>query len=601
MVVKSNALTKNLLAVLFLMLINTATAQNDCVVDMQEATSPLLPGSAIGAFGLSDETISFDGNLSNKVIFSSGNSIFRADANLLNFQIADDRYLATSTVIGLCQVIKMDTSSAGQFGVFFTQKNGIVQRVDVEEANFNSGIIWATTLRRNDCATDSIAIAPIVQLRRFSTDTFKVRFSTDIVYIGTRFGCVGGTTANRIYALNADSGAIEWTFNQVANFDVDVLFGDMIIEPSTDTLYFATDRSDPAQHSLWAINVINGTKRWSVNVGAVWGKPLMTGDRLYIANLAGEIIAVDKNTGAILWRISNPNLSSSPIAPLPFATDAAITVTPDNRVLIAVTDFFGNLLLATDDGNVGNWLWSADVNFATGTPIFGLADRNVYVGTSDVTVGSVGDLIKQYDIATGSLIASRNTLSAATGAVTNIKIADTDKNGTKPILYATTDEGTVTNYCFPFRTSTPGVDSDNDTIEDGIDNCPNIANATQEDLDQDGLGDACDPQNFSDTFTYSVGGTVTGLVNTESIVIQNNNNDDLLITQNGEFTFDTRLLIHIGFNYHVTILTQPNDPDYSCVVTSQGNTTEQESLNQAIQVTVDCSTTGDLIWKNDFE
>ena len=36
------------------------------------------------------------------------------------------------------------------------------------------------------------------------------------------------------------------------------------------------------------------------------------------------------------------------------------------------------------------------------------------------------------------------------------------------------------------------VDSDNDGIVDGLDNCPGIANASQQDLDFDGIGDLCD-------------------------------------------------------------------------------------------------------------
>lgn len=37
------------------------------------------------------------------------------------------------------------------------------------------------------------------------------------------------------------------------------------------------------------------------------------------------------------------------------------------------------------------------------------------------------------------------------------------------------------------------IDTDGDTVEDGVDNCPNVANPEQLDLDSDGLGDICDP------------------------------------------------------------------------------------------------------------
>ena len=42
------------------------------------------------------------------------------------------------------------------------------------------------------------------------------------------------------------------------------------------------------------------------------------------------------------------------------------------------------------------------------------------------------------------------------------------------------------------------VDSDNDGISDGQDNCPSISNPNQEDSDNDGIGDVCDTTNNVD-------------------------------------------------------------------------------------------------------
>ena len=39
------------------------------------------------------------------------------------------------------------------------------------------------------------------------------------------------------------------------------------------------------------------------------------------------------------------------------------------------------------------------------------------------------------------------------------------------------------------------ADHDGDTIDDAIDNCPDVANEDQADTDGDGIGDACDPIN----------------------------------------------------------------------------------------------------------
>lgn len=75
---------------------------------------------------------------------------------------------------------------------------------------------------------------------------------------------------------------------------------------------------------------------------------------------------------------------------------------------------------------------------------------------------------------------------------------------------------------------------------------------------------ACGGDSIGPTLvpTYTVGGTVAGLVAGESVTLQNNESDALTIDQNASFTFTTA--VKQGAGYAVTVETQP--PGQSCAV-----------------------------------
>ena len=83
--------------------------------------------------------------------------------------------------------------------------------------------------------------------------------------------------------------------------------------------------------------------------------------------------------------------------------------------------------------------------------------------------------------------------------------------------------------------------------------------------------------------TYSVGGNLSGLEGS-GLTLQNNNSNDLSLTQNGSFTFSNR--INSGSSYSVTVSTQPSSPAQTCEVTNGSGTVSANVEN----IEVSCTT-----------
>ena len=87
------------------------------------------------------------------------------------------------------------------------------------------------------------------------------------------------------------------------------------------------------------------------------------------------------------------------------------------------------------------------------------------------------------------------------------------------------------------------------------------------------------------TNTYTVGGTITGLAASDSVILQDNGADNLTVSANGTFTFATP--VASGANYAVTVLTEPGAPAQTCTVSGDTGTVVAGNVTS---VTVNCST-----------
>lgn len=92
------------------------------------------------------------------------------------------------------------------------------------------------------------------------------------------------------------------------------------------------------------------------------------------------------------------------------------------------------------------------------------------------------------------------------------------------------------------------------------------------------------------TSGFTVGGTVSGLLSGETLVLQDNGGDNNTITANGTFTFATGVMT--GQNYAVTVLTQPGTPAELCRITGGSGTIATAAVTN---VTVFCGKIGQVV------
>jgi hypothetical protein len=98
------------------------------------------------------------------------------------------------------------------------------------------------------------------------------------------------------------------------------------------------------------------------------------------------------------------------------------------------------------------------------------------------------------------------------------------------------------------------------------------------------------------TNSYFIGGSVTGLINDNSMVLQNNLSNDLQLCNQSTFVFSMPLLDQSP--YDITILTPANNPTQSCSVVNGSSTLAGDDVTT---VEISCANDGEIIYRNSFE
>jgi outer membrane protein assembly factor BamB len=262
---------------------------------------------------------------------------------------------------------------------------------------------------------------------------FAYSLSAPAVADGT---VVVGAGSSNIYALDAVTGELRWTFD--TDFGVHssptVLNGVVYIGSNDDYLYaislatgdaiwqrdlgFAPDVLSPAisegvvftstalTYKVFAVDALTGQSRWSrkLNGGVVSSGPVVDQGRVFVATERGHLFSLDASTGDPLWRVKG----LGDFVRHPAVADGVVYIGSSRGALIAFDAATGALLWRTRvdgelfspivangvvyaggrenklyafDAITGDLLWTAPAGALVSNPI--LVDGRLYFGSFD--------------------------------------------------------------------------------------------------------------------------------------------------------------------------------------------------------------------------
>jgi outer membrane protein assembly factor BamB len=180
--------------------------------------------------------------------------------------------------------------------------------------------------------------------------------SKDTVYFGAHDGSV--------YAVDAESGALRWTFKTDDPIVGAVtVAGELLYVGSTDGRIYAVDGESGVEAARFDTR------------SSIWAAPLVTETGVYVAAMSGHVYALDVEDLAPVWdkKISGAGLLLDPI----LADDSTLLVGGIDEKLVALDPNSGDEKWSFD---AGGWFW--------GRPL--IAADSIYVPNLDGNVYALG-------------------------------------------------------------------------------------------------------------------------------------------------------------------------------------------------------------------
>jgi outer membrane protein assembly factor BamB len=243
---------------------------------------------------------------------------------------------------------------------------------------------WATTVT----GANAVQAPTSIQLLTESNAAFRAAISDDLVFAATRNV---STTNNRVVALRASDGTVQWTFNGTGTYQMDYVVGTPWVDYTRNRLYVASRAGASGnQPSLWVINTLDGTLVQSFALGHLQSSPTLSTDAttVYVGSTTNRLYAINATALTQKWP-GTVNLGSALTG---YVWDDG-TATP--RLFFTTAN--GTVWCLQDPGagstpNPGSPVWTRAVAGAS-TPLL-LVDTNyvvyaLYVGSSDGQVHEI--------------------------------------------------------------------------------------------------------------------------------------------------------------------------------------------------------------------
>jgi outer membrane protein assembly factor BamB len=334
---------------------------------------------------------------------------------------------------------------SGKTATFVASAAGTIYAIDQP----SMAIAWQRNLRRAGCTADGVTARPLIHQRRDASARFKAAHPMDLVYVATNYMATSGcttshNTANRIYGLDAFSGLPVWTFNESGTESLDGITRAGSLDMANDRLFLGSKRSYSAtQHTVWAIDVVTGTRVWSTNAGAIETTPVLLDDRILAASRPGAVSASSRSTGDVIWSLQ----IGQPPSPSISAMMAATFLNIGRAVCVVMSG--GRIRLLKDNSNSGEIVW--DVALPGGRKA---VSRPTYEPNSDMLyVGADDGQVYQINATTGEVTANRVINPGGTGIVGDPFLW---QSGGVVKLIAGSSAGRITEYLVPWPTETFG-------------------------------------------------------------------------------------------------------------------------------------------------